>query len=78
MIKGTLTKLSDNKNNIRTATITGEASEPPTVGQSFVMLAEPLVEGFACRLVTTSTVLEITGDEFKTLNSIYKWEALSV
>ena len=78
MIKGTLTKLSDNKNNIRTNTITGEASEPPTVGQSFVVLAEPLVEGFSCRLVTTSTVLEIMDNEFKTLNSVYKWEVLGV
>lgn len=77
MIKGTLTKLSDNKNNVRTSTVNGEAPHPPTVGRSFLVLSEPLVEGYDYRSLTTSTVLEVMGNEFKTLNSVYRWEPLN-
>lgn len=61
--KGTLTKISNNKNNMRTESMDGFFSEFPTVNESFHIVGHSLVEikgdGFPVRLISTSVVVEI-------------------
>jgi hypothetical protein len=76
MIRCTLTKLSNNKNALRTKTVEGTTgSWPPMKGERFVMLAPPLEAG-SFRMVKTSEiqrVLHVNDNETKiiTENSIY-------
>lgn len=45
---------------LRTDSVTGEFSSMPEVGKRFFMAAEPLTEGAAVRLLSTSGVRTIT------------------
>jgi hypothetical protein len=71
-----LTKLSDNKNALRTQAVEGTPVRPPAVGEEFIILCAPIDKAFDLRQVTTSAVTEIEGDTFKTLNSTYRLEEL--
>lgn len=63
---------------IRTSVAQGECFSRPTAGLPFMMVAEPLAEGAAGRLIITSKVTEVIENEntviIKTLNSTYKLE----
>ena len=74
MTKGTLTKLSQNDNALRTNSISGEYTNPPTVGARFYIMGAALdsdarEDGWV-RRVDTSEVVEVEekhhGCEFKT------------
>ena len=79
-----LTKLSVNKNKLRTNEVLGQGIGEPTVGKSFVFVSESLSEEIKAqggnRYVTTSVVTEVSKSgktiTFKTLNSTYKLETL--
>jgi len=76
---GNLTKLSDNKNALRTNNIEGDYSNAPSVGKSFTIFGEPLTKEADVRIITTSMVEEISAEEdhsitFRTLNSLYRLE----
>lgn len=79
-MKVKLSNRSLSHNNLRTDFVEGEAIGIPTVGKSFVLIAEPLDYSTEAdvRLVTTSLVksVESTSDgwEFQTLNSKYEVE----
>lgn len=64
--------------NVRTDITIGQCEHLPKIGESFSIVAEPLVEGSIARFVTTSDVQEIiptdTGMIIKTLNSTYSVE----
>ena len=74
--RGRLTKVSDNPNALRTPSIDGYFSSPPTLGQSFVMYADALDPKADFRQVATSIVKAIiesdTHTRFNTLNSVYE------
>jgi len=54
-----LTKLSSNKNDLRTKDVIGRTSRLPMVGRSFELLGEPLEDEEAnYRVVTTNLVFE--------------------
>ncbi len=82
-------KLSKIKNGsaLRTNEVEGDTDALPKVGKSFVMFAEPIVEGATGRLVMTSPVVEVVGsfgpvDQtpylvlFDTENSTYRLDVL--
>lgn len=75
-----LIKLSNNKNNLRTSEVEGISDELPTVGKTFRLVANPVVDGADARLVITSEIknVEKAGNEYtlETLNSMYKLEIL--
>ena len=78
-MKGKLTKLSDNKNALRTNEIEGKFEHLPKVGQSFTIIGEPLKKGMLCRLVMTTAVEELLNPEYgvyilNTVNSTYRLE----
>ena len=64
--------------NVRTNSTEGKCNNLPKIGESFMLIAPPLVEGSIARYVTTSEVKEIIPDKngmiIKTLNSTYKVE----
>lgn len=74
-----VTKLSDNKNAMRTESIEGEAQNLPEIGKSFVVIGEGLE--FGHRLFNTSMVQNIEERDnkliIKTLNSLYQVEILN-
>lgn len=81
MINVKLTKISDNKNNLRTNEIIGYCLSLPTVGKSFTIFGEGIE--FGTRMITTSLVVEMSeqdSDEkiiiFRTQNSLYRVELL--
>lgn len=69
-----LTKLSDNKNNLRTNEIIGECFDLPTEGKCFTLFGEGIE--FGTRVVQTSLVQSVERTDnvvrFKTLNSSYQ------
>ena len=77
MKKATLVKLSDNKNELRTRTVTGHFMREPTPGNSFFLHAESLDPELDARYIATSIVRKVVtmdnGDiNFETLNSVYR------
>lgn len=75
MLKGTLTKVSDNKNAMRTTSMDGFFIDFPTVNREFHIVGTSLTEnkddGVPIRLISTSIVTEIleygsNGFTFKT------------
>ena len=60
---------------LRTETMEGWFELPPTVGQSFRIIGDAIVEGTSGRLIATSVVKEvqpiINGWIFQTMNSRY-------
>jgi len=78
-MKATLTKLSDNKNDMRTQSASGTFENPPTMGQPFQLFAQSIDPKMNLRVITTSLVQEITETEdtvieFKTEFSHYRLE----
>lgn len=71
--KGTLTKVSSNKNALRTKSIDGVFNKLPTLRESFHILGASLtkydenVDGTPIRLVSTSPIVEIRYDIGKCL-----------
>ncbi len=77
-MKAKLTRITSAHALLRTDEVTGYAITPPAVGELFVMYAEPLSEAEGLiRWVRTSVVTEVTSTGFKTLNSVYNFEALA-
>ena len=76
MISGKLTKLSRNKNDLRTNSMEGVFSEPPTIGKRFAITGKPLTKGASIRLIDTSVVQSVEEEEdgwrFQTENSKYR------
>lgn len=74
-----VTKLSDNKNAMRTTSLEGETEHLPQIGKSFVVVGEGLE--FGQRLFNTSMVQNIEERDnktiIKTLNSLYQVEILN-
>jgi hypothetical protein len=73
-----LTKVSTNKNGMRTPIVEGYCDELPTVGQGFILLTEPLETGDV-RKVWTSNVKAFSVEEpkemqFTTQYSEYRLE----
>jgi hypothetical protein len=56
---GTLTKLSNNPNAVRTTETDGIYKRPPTVGESFMFVAPPLEVREGTRLISTSLVVSV-------------------
>ena len=78
-----LTKLSDNANGLRTATVVGFLLQPPVIGESLTIIAESLDDCDAdYRQITTSTILSIDKQESTltvvTRNSTYRLEFLGM
>jgi len=79
-MKGTLTKISENTNKLRTNSIDGEFPSYPTPGVSFFIFGKSLELDHpdAVRQVNTSIVQSVkkidSGIEFTTLNSTYRLE----
>ena len=76
-----LTKLSDNKNAIRTSSVEGHLMEAPATGQGLCLHAPPIEEGFDVRVLLTSPVVKLVEEEQGTLkvyteNSVYRIEML--
>ncbi len=76
-----LTKLSKNRNALRTKQVTGNCDFLPEVGFSFTMWAKPINKESSYRIIETSKVQEFTKNKpwvciFNTLNSRYKVEVL--
>ena len=59
--------------SLRTETILGQLQAPPVVGETVVILAEPLVEGADLRMVETSPVVKISGDVITTESGSRYW-----
>lgn len=81
---GKLTKISDNKNDIRQNCIPGYFHVPPTVGFIFLIISKSLTPGIEFREVRTSLITETleTNEEqnviiFQTANSKYLLEIFS-
>lgn len=76
MPKGTITKLSRNKNALRTNGMVGEFNTPPEVGRSFSIFGESLTEGGLLRAICTSRVQSVVeeknGWKIQTENSSYR------
>jgi hypothetical protein len=76
MKQGTLTKLSDNPNALRTTYVEGEFSALPKAGKTFTIYGKALNEVMAemggVRMIETSPVQKVTktdaGYEFETLS----------
>ena len=82
-MKCRFTKLSKNKNALRTNEIVGECSNLPTIGENFILVGESLEnkDENAIRIITTSTVVDVKNDEtdkyvIHTLNSTYQLEII--
>ena len=75
-MKVRLTKIQSNHTNLRTDVIEGECFNPPKLGRIFSMWSEGLEDKSAVRNITTTPVVEIDGEIFKTANSTYKIEKL--
>lgn len=78
-----MTKLSSNQNSLRSNEVIGEpVSYPPTKGQSFVVIGDPLEIKEGHRIVQTSVVEKVernvVGYIINTLNSRYLIEELEV
>jgi hypothetical protein len=74
---GRLTKLSQNENELRSKIVIGEFLNAPIVGESFMLISEPLDETTGThRMVKTSIVEAIDVVEnsiiFNTMNSTYR------
>jgi hypothetical protein len=74
MIKAKLVKIESTHNNLRTNEIVGEFSYSPEVGHVFRFYSKPLDPDASIRVITTSSVQSINGQEFKTRNSTYRLE----
>ena len=76
MIKCTLTRLKSNHNKLRTDTVTGITTRVPILNHPFVMIADPIDDGPAIRLIETTKVLTIDTLKnvytFTTRNSTYQ------
>ena len=77
----TLTKLSKNKNALRTKVVRGLCYDYPKLGETFVVKAKGLSRPDALRIVETSRIknIEVVGSGFKarywiirTDNSVYR------
>jgi hypothetical protein len=81
-----LTKISENKNDLRTNEVIGFAPFPPAIDRPFIVWAESLENNHpeATREVITSVVQEVLYNEehqtytIKTLNSTYTVKILYV
>ena len=79
---GTLRKISENVNELRTRAVVGVFPHLPEIGSRFLIFAEPLEEANAdFRLVSTSLVLTVNflssrSILFETQNSTYQLELL--
>ena len=75
MKNGKLVRVKSSHNNLRTTEVVGSYYAPPTIGESFTFLSEPLNDGGTIRVVTTSPVQSVEavpgGLRFTTLNSTY-------
>lgn len=77
-----LTKLSSNKNALRTDAVEGTSLRLPRVGMSFFMIAPPLDPAANHREVTTSRIKAVLPDTekkrflFETQNSTYLLELI--
>jgi hypothetical protein len=76
-MRGTLSKIESNHNNLRTNDMAGEFSRLPALKERFVIYGESLTPGMNFREINTSPVQEVikiseTEYEFKTRNSHYK------
>jgi hypothetical protein len=74
---GTLTKISDNKNALRTKSVAGVYQQNPTIGAPFSIYGKALSLNVGMRAVITSPVISVaTIDEnvveFSTENSKYR------
>lgn len=76
-----LTKVSDNKNAMRTQSIVGIAPKLPVKNSAFVVIGDSLTPGNNARIVTTSLIKEVVqnGNEYEimTQNSAYKVTVLA-
>jgi len=76
--KGTITKISDNDNAVRTPSMDGYFDNLPEIGERFNIIGESLTKGLTARLISTSPVqgMDISGRYimFKTENSDYTLE----
>lgn len=73
----TLTKVSTNENALRTPSVEGWFTKLPKIGDSFIIYADAITEGvIGVRIVGTSLVVRIDGEEFQTENSVYRLEKL--
>lgn len=80
-MKARLTKLRSSHNNLRTSMIEGETIAQPTLGESFMLFAEPLETSVGVRVVSTMLVTSIdrldeSSVKFQTKNSCYLFEIL--
>jgi hypothetical protein len=64
-----ITKKNSNHKNLRTDEIEGFCHELPKLDCNFVMFSEGLEMGV--RIIKTTAIKDINGDEFKTENSTY-------
>ena len=70
---------------LRTESVIGDAQDPPVGGKPFIMVAEPIQEGFDFRYIETSKVVSVDSTncvENKTTfttesGSVYEVEVLS-
>jgi hypothetical protein len=69
-----MVKKESNHNNLRTNEIEGFSNKLPFVGENFILLSKGLEQGV--RVVRTTSVTELEGNTFKTLNSIYIFDVL--
>lgn len=80
MFNAKITKLSENANKLRTATMDGKSGKLPTIGESFYIFGEALDKNVGnARQINTSMVTEVVSFDpherriiFKTLNSTYQ------
>jgi hypothetical protein len=77
MYKATLTKISDNKNALRTTQMEGVFFEIPAINRSFRIIGEAISQGCSGRLIYTSKVQRIHVEDEQTaniftLNSVYE------
>jgi len=75
-MNGSITKLSRNKNDLRTKSMKGTFKDVPEVGSRFVIFGESLTPGGSLRMISTSIVqaVEVLDDGWKiqTENTKYK------
>lgn len=75
-----LTKMRSTHGNLRADEVFGQTLDLPTVGKSFILIADPLDAKAEFRSVFTTEIklVEKMGDtyEFHTLNSTYRVEVL--
>ena len=75
-MKGSITKLSRNKNAVRSKCMEGIFTTPPTVGRSFFIFGDPIDPTAFARVIGTSPVVSIkeekSGWVIQTENSKYR------